>query len=72
MKEFAKSYDQIDWVVRLLLSIFFGWIVGGVYRICTGHVIAGILWLLTAGWGFIGWIIDVVSIILKKKIIFFA
>jgi hypothetical protein len=46
-------------------------IVGCAYRIGKGKIVFGLLWLLAGAFG-LGWLIDVVTVILKEKIIVFA
>lgn len=64
--EFVKAFDKLDVIVKLILTILFGWIIGGIYRLLKGRIIFGILWLIGGFFG-IGWIIDIISIILHKK-----
>lgn len=68
----AASYDELPLILRLILSIIAGFIVGAVYRILKGRLLVGIIWLITGGFFGIGWIIDVVTIVLNGKITFLA
>ena len=67
--EFVKAFDKLNIIVKLLLTIFFDPIVGGIYRILKGRIIWGIIWLFT-GLFIVGWIIDIVSVILHNKYTF--
>lgn len=67
--EFVKAYDKLNVIIKLILTFFFDPIIGGIYRILKGRVIWGIIWLLT-GFFFIGWIIDLVSVLLHNKYTF--
>ena len=67
--EFVKAFDKLNVIVKLILTIFFDPIVGGIYRILKGRIIWGIIWLFT-GLFIIGWIIDIVSVILNNKYTF--
>ena len=67
--EFVKAFDKLNIIVKLLLTIFFDPIIGGIYRILKGRIIWGIIWLFT-GLFIVGWIIDIVSVILHNKYTF--
>lgn len=61
----AKSRKLgINWVLLLILQIFFGPITGCVVRIIKGHILSGILYLLTGGFFVIGWIVDIISLLI--------
>ncbi len=51
---------QKDWLTALLLCIFVG--VLGVHRFYTGHIVSGVIQLLTFGGCGIWWIIDLIMI----------
>ena len=59
----ASGKKQLNWIVTLLLSIFFGSL--GVDRFMMGQVGLGILKLITAGGCGIWWLIDVILIATK-------
>lgn len=67
--EFVKAYDKLNVIVKLILTIFFDPIIGGIYRILKGRIIWGIIWLFT-GLFIVGWVIDVVTVILHNKYTF--
>ncbi len=54
---------KVNWVLALIMSIFFGQI--GVDRFMMGHVGLGILKLITLGGCGIWWLIDVILIATK-------
>ncbi len=59
----AKGVRKVNWVLCLLMSIFFGSI--GVDRFIMGKVGTGILKLITAGGLGIWWLIDLILIATK-------
>jgi len=67
-REVVKSKSnkrKVNWVVTLIMSIFFGWI--GVDRFIMGHVGLGILKLITLGGCGIWWLIDIILIATKHE-----
>jgi len=68
----ATAIDKLGWIVNVILTIFFDPIVQGINRILRGRVIIGLLWIITGGIFGIGWIIDIITVIFKKKITFLA
>jgi len=68
----ATAIDKLGWIVNVILTFFFDPIVQGINRILRGRVIIGLLWIITVGLFGIGWIIDIITVILKKKITFLA
>lgn len=68
--EFVKAFNKLNVVVKFLLTFFFDPIIGGIYRILKGRVIWGVLWILTVGLFGIGWIIDIITVLLNNKYTF--
>jgi TM2 domain-containing membrane protein YozV len=68
----ATEIDKLGWVANVILTIFFDPIIQGINRILRGKVIIGLIWIITVGLFGIGWIIDIVTIVLNKKITFLA
>ena len=64
--------DQLGWIVNLILTIFFDPIVQGINRILRGRIIIGLLWIITGGIFGIGWIVDIITMLLHKDITFLA
>ncbi len=69
------AYEALPKIAKILLQIFFGYLIGGVYRIIrffeSGNVltlVAGILALVTGVGNAIAWIADLVTEILFDKI----
>lgn len=73
MKDIIKAYDNLPWIVKLILALpFIDGLAWGLYRLIKGiHkkdlvlIIAGIVWLFL-GWALL-WILDLVTVILYKK-----
>lgn len=78
MKQTIKAFDHLPFLVKLILALpIIDGIAYGYYRIAKGidrndmvMLIAGIVWLLIGG--FILWIIDLISVILYKKVVLLA
>jgi len=64
-KEEKRNVREVNWLIALLMSIFFGWI--GVDRFIMGKVGTGILKLITLGGFGIRWLIDLILIATKYK-----
>lgn len=62
-EEVAEAAKK-DWLATLLLCIFFGGL--GVHRYYVGKIGTGILWTLTGGCFGIGYIVDLIKIIVGK------
>ena len=76
---FTAMYEALPKIVKVLLQIFLGAIIGGIYRILrfleTGNIITlvvGILVLVTGIGNVIAWILDLFTEITANKITFFA
>lgn len=78
MKGLVKAFDDLPWILKLIFALpGLDGILWGIYRIAKGLstnnmtlVIIGILWIFL---GFaILWIIDIVSILLNKKLVWFV
>lgn len=69
MKEYVKLIDGLPWILRLILALpGIDGIVYGIYRIAKGRLLVGILWIVL---GFaILWIIDIISVLINKKVTF--
>jgi hypothetical protein len=74
-KTITGAYEALPKVAKILLQIFFGYIIGGVYRILrfleTKNVVtlvAGILVLVTGVGNFIAWIVDLYTEITRDRI----
>lgn len=75
LKKLRETLDTLPWIAVLLLVIFADGIYGGLYRITKGDttgIVIGILWIVTGGLFGIGWIIDLVTVLVNKKITFLA
>jgi len=68
----ATAIDKLGWFLNIILTIFFDPIVQGINRVLRGKVIIGIIWIITCGLFGIGWLIDIITVIIKKQITFLA
>lgn len=71
----TQTYESLPKIAKIILQVFFGYIIGGVYRIVryveTKNVItlvAGILALVTGVGNAIAWVVDIVTEALDNKI----
>ena len=68
----TASYEALPQILKVILQIFFGGIIGGVYRIIrfveTQNIVTLIAGLLCIPFGFVGWIVDFVTELLSNKI----
>jgi len=69
MTELREAIKKLNMIIKLILTIFFDPIIGGIYRICAGDVkgiVIGIIWILTGGVFGIGWIVDIVTVVIHN------
>lgn len=68
---YVKTYNKLNYIIKLILAIIpvTAWINAILYRITGGHVIAGIL---AIPFGFIFWILDLITVVLSGKPTIFA
>ena len=74
-KPITEMFEDLPQIVKILLQIFLGYIISGVYRILrfleTKNVVTlvvGILALVTGVGNFVAWIIDLITLITKNRI----
>lgn len=78
MKDLIRSMDNLPWLAKLILALpVLDGIVWGIYRIVKGldrgdtlMLVVGIIWVALGATLF--WVIDIISIILYKKVAFIA
>lgn len=75
----TAQYEALPKLLKLILQFFFGWAIGGVYRIVrfteTSNLItliAGVLCLVTGVGNAVAWIVDIFTEITANRITFFA
>lgn len=75
----TKSYEDLPKIGKLILQLFFGWLIGGVYRIIryteTKNIVtlvAGVLALVSVVGNTIAWVIDLVTEYTDNRIQFLA
>ena len=74
-KTLTAKYEELPKIAKILLQIFLGALIGGIYRIIryteTKNIvtlIVGIVVLITGVGNFIAWIVDLVTEITSNKI----
>lgn len=77
-KSLTAVFEELPKIAKVLIIVFLGWIVGGIYRVVrytetknTSTLVAGLLGLIPPI-DFVLWVADLVSEILNNKISFFA
>ena len=71
LRKIREVLDSLPWIAKILLVIFLDFLYGGIYRLCRGDltgIVIGIIWFVTGGLFGIGWIIDLITVILKKNL----
>lgn len=72
MKEVTNFFDSLPYIVKIILALpVFDGICYGIYRICKGHLISGIVWIFL-GIAVVGSIIDLYTLITEKKVTIWA
>ena len=73
-KTLTASYDSLSLLIRVVLQVIFGVIVGGIYRIVrfteTQNIttlVVGIICTFTGIGNVIAWIVDLVTLIMNGK-----
>lgn len=77
-KSLTAMFEELPKIAKVLLIVFLGWIVGGIYRVVrytetknTTTLVAGLLGLIPPI-DFVLWIADLFTEITADKITFFA
>ena len=75
MANYTAKYEELPKIVKIILQIILGGIIGGIYRIVryleTKNIVTlvvGILALVTGIGNFIFWVLDLVTEITQNKI----
>ena len=78
-KTLTQTYENLPKIAKILILIFGGWLVGGIYRLIrytetknTVTLVVALLGLFTGVGNFIIEIVDIVTTVLNNKITFFA
>lgn len=71
----TASYEALPKIAKLLLQFFFGWAIGGIYRIIryteTKNIVTlvvGIVVLVTGFGNGVAWVVDFITELLNDKI----
>lgn len=73
--KFTEQYEALPKIAKILLQVFLGGLIGGLYRILryleTKNIVTlvvGILCLVTGVGNFIAWVVDLITEITQNKI----
>lgn len=76
---YTKMYEDLPKIAKILLQVFLGGLIGGIYRIVrytetknTVTLVVGILCLISGVGNFIAWIADLVTEVLYDRITILA
>jgi hypothetical protein len=78
MRDIVKAFDGLPWIIKLILALpFIDGLAWGIYRIAKGVsqnngllIIIGIIWVFVGF--FLLWVIDLFSVIVHGKPIYFV
>ncbi len=71
MKSIVRFFDNLPLIVKIIFALpILDGLCWGIYRIAKGHVLAGILWILFGM--VIMWVVDIICLILYKRVTIFA
>ncbi len=77
--DIIAKYEELPQIVKIVLQVFFGGVIGGVYRILryleTKNIVTlvvGVVGLVTGIGNFVLWLLDLISEITNNKITFFV
>lgn len=69
MKSIVKFFDDLPLILKIVAALpVLDGICYGLYRIAKGQLIVGIIWIFIGA--AIGWIIDIVTLVLNGKVTF--
>ena len=78
-KGLTAAYEALPKIAKIILQLFFGALIGGVYRIVRYFerqnivtLVVGLLVLFTVVGNFIAWIVDLITEITSDRITVFA
>lgn len=73
-KSYTQSYEELPHIAKILLQLFLGYIISGVYRIVrfvetknTVTLVVGILALVTGVGNGIAWLVDLITVIFNNR-----
>lgn len=75
----TKTYDELPLLLRIIIQVIGGVLVGGIYRLVrytesknTTTLIAGIVCTFTVIGNFIAWLVDLVTLVMNEKYTLFV
>lgn len=76
---YTAKYEELPKIVKIIIQVFLGGIVGGIYRVLryleTKNVVTlvvGIVGLVTGIGNVVLWVLDLITEVTQNKITFFA
>ena len=71
MKSVVKFFDELPLIVKIILALpVLDGICWGIYRICKGHIFAGLVWILVGT--VLTWLVDLITLCVYHKVSVFA
>ena len=77
-QSYTSQYDELPFILRVIIQVFLGWLAGGIYRIVrytetknTTTLIVGVIGIIP-GFDIVAWVADLVTLAMNKKYTLFV